>query len=273
MVLRHPASTLVQAVIISFLGYWHSRLIGLCVWFCTIQPIPPAAAQSPFYTDDWLVWLERSSPWRLSMDSYCLLEKPKLLGMADLPWPSSCQLFNPPALSQSILPSPIFNTLYEIHQPQGTPRPEVWAIWHAVSCLHHFGPFCFPAWNGLLPLFHISSQHTWPIISCCRWCPSQSPKWITDSMVEPLCLVHTPCLSQWSFLSIVCPSEFSIPVSFLWWWIYHTSPILQHKINSEIDKGQSLKTCGLNKQRKRDRLSSWLCHLLARWCGYVISPF
>lgn len=192
----------------------------------------PTAAQTPFYTDDWLVWQERSSPWRLSMDSYCLLEKPKLLGTADLPWPSSCQLFNLPASSQSILPYSILCMKYTSHR--GPPRPEVWAIWHAVSCLHHFVPFCFPAWNGLLPLCHISSQCTRPVISCCRRCPPQSPTLISDSMVEPLRLIHTPRLSQWSFLSIMCPSEFSTPVLLLWWQIYHTSPILQLKINSEI---------------------------------------
>lgn len=104
--------------------------------------------------------------------------------------------------------------------------PEVWAIRHAVSCLHHFGTFCFPGWNGLFPCFHISSQGTRPIISCCKWCSSQSPELITDSVVEPLCWVHAPYLSQWSFLGIMWPSEFSIQVFFPWRQMYHTSPIL-----------------------------------------------
>lgn len=50
------------------------------------------------------------------MDSYCLLEKPKLLGMADLPGPSSCQLFNLPAPSQSILPYSILCMKYTSHR-------------------------------------------------------------------------------------------------------------------------------------------------------------
>lgn len=163
----------------------------LCFWFCTIQPIPHCSTDTFLYW--WLTGLIGALfPLETVMGSLFLLEKPKFLGVADPAWSSSCLLFNLPASSQSILPYSILCMKYTGHREP----PEVWAIWHAVSCLHHFGAFCFPAWSGLFPCFHISSQCTQPIISCCKWCSSQSPELITDSVVEPLCLVHVPYLSQ-----------------------------------------------------------------------------